>query len=104
AIVEKVHSRPGNSARSMFGFGTGYGLLLGILAAFAIPKELVMPQRWQIAMLAGENKSDTKAASRRVAKRLFPGVNFFATSRSVIESHGMTDAALLAEYGRRMRL
>jgi len=44
AIVEKVHSMPGQGVSSTFKFGKGYGLVLGILGALAVPIELTTPQ------------------------------------------------------------
>jgi len=104
AIIEHVHAVYGSSAGSTFNFGMGFGLIRGILAALEIPYQLVTPKKWQDVMLHGENRKDTKAASVRVALRLFPQANFFVSERSKKHHHGMTDAALIAEYGRRMHL
>ena len=46
AVIEAVHSMPGNSARSMFTFGTNYGIWLGLLAAYHIPYRQVTPSKW----------------------------------------------------------
>jgi hypothetical protein len=44
---------------------------------------------------------DTKAMSELACKRLFPDVKFTATDRCTKTHDGMTDATLIAEYGRR---
>jgi crossover junction endodeoxyribonuclease RuvC len=51
-FVEVVHSMPGQGVSSMFDFGKGFGMWLGILAALQIPHTLLTPQRWKKAMLA----------------------------------------------------
>jgi crossover junction endodeoxyribonuclease RuvC len=99
AVVEKVHSMPKQGLASTFAFGKGFGILLGMLGAFRIPYTLVTPQAWQKVMLAGEPK-DGKAASIRVARRLFPGVSLRPTERCKVDNDGMAEALLLAEYGR----
>lgn len=101
AIIERVHSMPSQGVASMFSFGAGYGLWRGMCAAMRIPYRLVPPQTWQKVMLAGEDKSDKKAASVRVARRLFPDVSLRKSERGRVDHHGMADALLIAEYGRR---
>lgn len=89
AYVERVASRPNQSAPSMFKFGVGYGQILGILAALDIPHVLVTPAKWKRAMgLIGEEK----AASKRLAQQLFG---------KVAASEGKSEALLIAEWGRR---
>ena len=47
ALIEDVHSMPGNSARSMFTFGRNYGMLRAMLIANYIHFETVTPTTWQ---------------------------------------------------------
>jgi len=103
AVIEKVHAMPKQGVSSTFAFGCGYGILLGMLGAFQIPYHEVPPQTWKKIILAGENKDDGKAASIRVARRLFPGVSLRASERCRSDHDGMAEALLLAEFGRRMR-
>lgn len=86
-----------DAGRLMF----GYGLWRGILAGRGIPYQVVPPQAWQKAMLAGMPKGDTKASSILVAQRLWPDASFRRTERCTKAHDGMTDAALIAEFGRR---
>lgn len=88
-------------ARSAFNFGALYGLWRGMLVALEIPYEIVPPKTWQLLMLAGENKSDVKAASIRVAQRRWPNVSLLPTPRCRKPNDGMADALHIAEYGRR---
>ena len=46
AIIEDVHSMPGQGVRSVFTFGKGYGQWIGILSALSIPYTQVSPQKW----------------------------------------------------------
>lgn len=47
AILEKVHSMPGQGVASSFAFGQNYGFIKGLLVAHDIPVMEVTPQKWQ---------------------------------------------------------
>lgn len=96
AFIEKVGAMPGQGVTSMFSFGYGFGVWMGILAALKIPHTLVTPQAWKKEMFAGYDK-DTD--SRVIARRLFPVQTEESLSRK--KDHGRADALLIAEYGRR---
>ena len=98
ACVEKVGAMPGQGTVSMFSFGQSYGFILGALAAFGIPYQLVSPATWKREF--GLLKSQ-KQGSVDVCKRLFPGVNLLPTERCRKESDGMAESLLIAEYARR---
>ena len=98
AAVEKVGAMPGQGVTSMFSFGQSYGFILGVLAAFGIPYQLVSPATWKREF--GLLKSQ-KQGSVDVCKRLFPGVNLLPTERCRKESDGMAESLLIAEYARR---
>jgi len=101
AYVEEVHSMGGQGVRSMFTFGTGYGLWRGLLVGLGIPYTLVPPRTWQRLMFSGTPRTDPKAASLLVVKRLFPAASLRRTEAARTDDHGMADALLIAEYGRR---
>lgn len=101
AFIEKAQAMPKQGGVSMFNFGVGYGLIRGMLVAGRVPYTIVRPQEWQKEMLQGESKDDTKAASILVAKRMFPGISLKRTDRCRKDCDGMSDALLIAEYGRR---
>lgn len=101
-FLEKAQAMPGQGVTSMFSIGNGYGIMRGILAAKKIPHTLVHPKTWQKVMFKDVSKEDTKAASVRVAKQLFPQIDWKATDRCRKAHDGLTDAALIAEYGRRL--
>lgn len=94
AYIEQVSAMPGQGVTSMFGFGKGFGLWLGILAALQVPYTLVTPQAWKKAMMHGKGDKD---AARIRAQELFPGcVSQLSRKKDI----GRADALLIAEYGR----
>ena len=96
--VEKVGAMPRDGKVGAFNFGMGYGLWLGLLAALSIPHILATPQRWQAQMLAGHPRGPhTKTSAVLCAKALFPTIPI-----KVKADYGMADAALIAEYTRRL--
>jgi crossover junction endodeoxyribonuclease RuvC len=94
--LEQISAMPGQGVTSMFQLGKGYGIWLGILAAYNLSYELVRPQAWKKELMAGMGKE--KDASRVVACRLFPRI---AKALSRKKDHGRADALLLSEFIRR---
>jgi crossover junction endodeoxyribonuclease RuvC len=90
AVIEAVHSFPGQGVASTFKFGKNYGLLRGILIAAKIPFEQVSPKKWQREMgcLSKGDKTITKAR----AQQLFPKLKI---------THATADALLIALYAQR---
>jgi crossover junction endodeoxyribonuclease RuvC len=95
-FMELVHAMPGQGVVSMFSFGQGYGIWLGILACCDVSYELVTPQTWKRHMLCGISGKDNKAKSVIAAKRLFPECGQWKK-----KDHNRADALLIAEWGRR---
>lgn len=93
-IIENVHAMPNQGTVSMFSFGMGYGVWLGIIAALNIPVEFVTPQCWKKYYNLGPDKE----ASRAAALQLFPSQ---ANELKLKKHHGRAEALLLAEYLRR---
>lgn len=94
--LEKVGAMPGQGVTSMFNFGKGYGLWIGILAALGIPYTLVTPQAWKKEIMQGVGDKD---AARGRAQQLFPDMTHQLSRKKDI---GRADALLIAEYGRRI--
>lgn len=89
--VEQVGAMPGQGVSSMFGFGTSFGIILGLMAGLRIRTEMVTPQAWKKHHgLIGTDKD----AARALASRLFPGASL-ARKKDV----GRADALLIAAYG-----
>lgn len=90
ALIERVHSMPGQGVSSSFKFGMGYGALRMALVASGIPFEDVTPQKWQKALgcLSGGDKNVTKQR----AQSLFPHIKV---------THAIADSLLIAEFCKR---
>lgn len=96
--IENVHSMPGQGVTSMFNFGRGFGMWLGILAALKLwPPILVAPQTWKKEMMAGMSKEKKSALLR--ACQLFPAMASQLTKAAHI---GRADALLMAAYGKKV--
>jgi hypothetical protein len=103
AYLEKVRSSPQMSKGSIFTFGMGYGGLRMALIFAGIPFEDVATQRWQrfigvldktgARALGDVNITEKKNRHKAKAQELFP---------SLVVTHALADALLIAEYGRRM--
>lgn len=92
AIVEAVHSMPRQGVSSTFKFGTGFGMIRGVLAALEVPTHLVTPAAWKKHFRLGADKEQARA----LALRLFPVVgDRFARKKD----DGRAEAALIARYG-----
>jgi crossover junction endodeoxyribonuclease RuvC len=98
AVIEKVASMPGQGVTSTFKFGMGYGALLGITAALGIPTELVTPQRWKGAILAGTAKD--KDAAITYCRRVFPHVPLIMPGCRKPHD-GVADSLCLLQFGLR---
>ena len=95
AFVEGVHSMPGQGVSGVFALGKGYGIILGILSALAIPYTVVAPRRWKNALAVPAAKDGARAR----ASQLLP----HAANQWPLKKHdGRAEAALLALYGQRM--
>lgn len=89
AMIEAVHSMPGQGVASSFKFGENYGALVMALTASQIPFIRVTPQGWQKSMKC-LTKGD-KNVSKRRAQELFPNIKI---------THAIADALLIAEHLR----
>lgn len=98
AIVEQVSSMPKQGVASTFKLGKNAGHIEGVLEAFCIPYQLVVPRKWK----AEFGLNSDKAKSCEVCKRLFPNVDLKRTERCRKDHDGMAEALLMAEYARRI--
>ena len=97
ACVERVGAMPGQGVSSTFSFGLSAGYIHGVLSALGIPYQLVVPRRWKSEF--GLNSDKKK--SIEVCRRLFPEVSLKRSGRCRVESDGMAESLLMAEYARR---
>jgi len=96
-VVERVSAMPGQGVSSMFSFGENYGFIQGLLTAYNIPFELVMPRVWKKEFGVTSDKNTSIA----VARRLFPDTPLERTNRCKKEDDGICEALLMAEFARR---
>lgn len=100
--IETQISMPGQGLTSTLQTGKGFGIWLGLLAALESPYQVIGARQWQSKLFTGVSaKLDTKARSEIIAKRLFPTADFRKSERAFKADDGLTDAACIAEYGRR---
>lgn len=96
AYMEKVHAMPGQGVTSMFTFGTGYGLMIGIMAALKLPLSLVTPQAWKKVVLSGTSKD--KAAAIAFCRREYPSA-ILIPPRCRKPHDGIADALCIGHFG-----
>jgi len=95
-VIEHVHAMPKNGSIGCFKLGQGYGIWLGILAAFGIESFNISPQVWKRSM--GVQGND-KEISRAMALRMAPELSDRLTRK---KDHGRAEAILLALYAKKI--
>lgn len=87
--IEHVSAMPGQGVTSMFRFGFGYGLWIGMLGACRFPYKTLTPRSWKPKYDLGSDKE----MSRQVASTIFP----LCTNFWRLKKHdGLAEASLLA--------
>lgn len=99
AALEAVGAFGRDGRKSVFTFGRGTGLVEAALRLAGARLCWVPPREWQAAVIpaAGVGKENKKAASLEYAARKWP-----ALAATYPGHHGVSDAACLAEYARRL--
>ena len=92
AFVELANAMPKQGTASMFAFGKGYGVVIGVLAALQVPVSFVPPQRWKKALRVPAAKDGARAR----ASQLMPSA---ACNWPLVKHDGRAEAALIAYYG-----
>ena len=95
--IEKVHSMPKQGVASSFTFGKGYGSLIGILVARAIPYIEVAPQTWKKAMMPDMQKNKEAAIYR--IQQMHPEI---ALPKNKKHAVAVAEAYLMARYAQKM--
>lgn len=98
AVIEKVHSMPGQGVASTFKFGEAYGKVQGMLISMGIAYDFCTPRKWQKAVGIQkkdkyESGVDFKNRLKEASQRMFPDEKIVLAN---------ADAFLIAEYCRRM--
>ena len=99
AAIERAQAMPKQGVRSMFVFGTNYGIWQGILAAFQIPFIIPTPQAWQKGVIS---KAKDKKPALAAASRMFPTAELYGPRGG--GKDGRADALLIADFLRRRSL
>ena len=102
AYVEQVGAMPGQGVTSMFTFGKGYGILLGVLGGLYIPVVHVSPVTWKKALAVRGGK---EAAMLRASELMPHYSTLWAPKKGEItkgQAIGLADAALIAYDGRQL--
>lgn len=100
AAIERQQARPEQGRTAMFTIGLGYGMWRGILASLGIPYDVVEPTAWK--RVVGLPAGSKKPASVGMAQRLFPASADLFTGPRGGQKDGRAEAALIAEYRRRI--
>lgn len=94
-VLERAQAMPKQGSVSMFEFGRGYGIWLGILACLGIQFQIVHARVWTRQMLEGA-PGEGKERAVHVAQ------NLFSWRPKLKKEWQYADAILLAEYAKRL--
>lgn len=100
---EQVGGIPGQAASAAFNFGRAVGLAEAAVKGCGARFVAVAPATWKrrMGLPTGKDKKAAKDASRSMATNMFPAS---AAAFRRVKDDGRAEAALLAEYGRRLEL
>jgi hypothetical protein len=96
-----------HNAKGLINQAMNFGYIQGALHMAGHDFNLVTPQEWrkEHGLLAkGRTHKENKVASVDLATARWPHCDFKRTGRSRTPSDGLCEAALIAEYGRRMAI
>jgi crossover junction endodeoxyribonuclease RuvC len=95
AIVEQASARPKQGVSSTFRYGMGYGVVVGVIGALAIPVRHVSPAKWKALGL----NSDSETSRARAIETWPTKAELFVRKRD----HNRAEAALLGLYASKER-
>ena len=89
AVIESLHSMPGQGVKSTFTFGTNYGMWLGILASLQVPYIQVSPTKWMnIYGPRPKDKTARKNHLKHLAQQRYPKLPItLATADAILLAH-----------------
>jgi len=101
AAIEALGSRPSPKmgASSAITMGRNWGRLDGFLSGLGCRYDIVQPKAWQKLICPGSG--DPKPRSISACRRLFPALDL-TPGRKVKPDDNLADAALIAEWARRV--
>ena len=95
--VERVGAMPNQGVTSMFNFGKGFGMILGVVAGMQMRISMVTPSQW---------KRDLKVAPGKDGSREL-AMNYWPTESDKFKrkkDDGRAEASLIALWGQRFGL
>ena len=104
ASLERVSTRPGQSATSTLTSGVNWGRLDALLTALGIRYDTPTPQQWKrklgLPKRPARERQQAKLDAVELASHLFPSLEL-TPGKKTTPHDGLADAALIAEYARR---
>lgn len=92
-----------DQAKTMRSMAISAGKIVAVLEAMAFPKiRRILSYDWHPEILGKVPQGQTKAYALAAATGLWPEETWLASAASSTPHDGMIDAALIAEYGRRI--
>ncbi len=97
--IEDVHSLPGMSARSNFGFGKSVGFVTALSEIITKGKfsRVVAPKVWQKYIGVSVKGTAIKTQVAQIAKSIYPTVNLHGPRGGLLD--GLSDALMICHYG-----
>jgi hypothetical protein len=105
-IISVTVEEPNNSRTpsTAYSVASSFHSLRALLDLWQLPWHRITPQVWQKAMFGKVPKGETKSRALLCAKSIWSHRDFLASPRCKVPHDGLIDAALIAEYSRRMKL
>jgi Holliday junction resolvasome, endonuclease subunit len=91
AMIEQVHSMPGQGVSSTFAFGRAFGSVEGAVVANGIVLSSVTPAIWKACMGVTADKNTSRARASQILPK-------YAESWKLKKHDGRAEAALIAVY------
>jgi crossover junction endodeoxyribonuclease RuvC len=93
-FVERQQTRPGQAAQAVAKTFTGYGVILGVIAALGIPVTHVSSHQWKTALRVPAAKDGARARASEL-------VRGGAAHWPLVKHDGRAEASLIALWGLR---
>ena len=95
AVLEQVHSMPGQGVSSSFKFGSNFGIWQLACAAMGWPMELITPQRWRKILDSSIPQKPSKDDLRMYALRRWPEAQAYLKRK---KDHGRAEAMIMGYF------
>lgn len=104
--LEHAQVFPSDGKNRAFNYGVHFGSIQGVLTSMRISFDLIKPRVWQKHMICSPRYQDTKKRALVSANKVFKKTKSFwlPTKRHKVPHDGIVDAALIAEFCRRLKI